>query len=183
METPALSYDELSDLLLDALRSVVDERSATYVAGPLATGRRYYDELLAGIPNVEDVRRSNERSMRRVVSELRGRLGWPVIDPGVLRVNHWSPSEHGTLFLRVVADLCRDVVFVEGWEFSSGATKEFVFAQEQGIPCLDSSENIITLEQGRLLLQDAMTVVGQSGGPVEVFERRLAALGQISPPV
>lgn len=183
METPALSYQELSDLLLDTLRSVVDERSATYVAGPLATGRLYYDELLAGTLTAEDVRQSNDLTMRTMVRKLRARLRRPIIDSGVLHVQHWSPGEHGNFFLRVVAELCRDVIFMDGWEFSSGATKEFVFAQEQGIPCLDNSENVITLEHGRQLIEDAMKVVRQSGGPLEVFARRLAALGAITPDV
>lgn len=181
METAVLSYEDLSGLLLDALRSVVDERSATYVAGPLATGRLYYDEFLAGTLSAEDVRQSNELTMRTAVRALRSRVGHPVIDSGVLRVPHWSPSEHGDFYLRVVAELCRDVVFMDGWEFSSGATKEFVFAQEQRIPCLDSSENAITLEQGRQLIDEAMKAVQRSGRPVDVFQRRLVALGGPAP--
>jgi hypothetical protein len=179
METP-LSYGALSDLLLDALRSVVDGKSATYVAGPLATGRLYYDELVAGTLSAENVRRSNESAMREFVRTLRARAARPVIDSGVLRVSHWSPGEHGAFFLRVVAELCRDAVFMDGWEFSSGATKEFVFAQEQGIRCLDSAEKAISREQGHQFIQAAMQTVRQAGGDPHVFERRLAALATLS---
>lgn len=119
--------------------------------------------------------------MRAFVRTLRASAGRPVVDSGVLRVRHWTPGEHGDFFLRVVAELCREVVFMEGWEFSSGATKEFVFAQEQGIPCLDGSENLISLEQGRQLIAAGMDVVRQAGGSLDVFTRRLTALGTLPP--
>lgn len=171
-----MDYRELSDLLMKAFASVVDKKTATYVAGPLATGRRYYDELAAGTLQAEAVRESNELAMRSFVRQLRGRGDRIIIDSGVLRVSIWTPSEHGDFFLRLIADYCREIVFLDGWEFSSGATKEFVYAFERGIRCLDSSEHEISLEQGKRLVEMAIAKVREVGGPTDVFERRLAAI-------
>jgi hypothetical protein len=114
--------------------------------------------------------------MRSFVRTLRERAARPVIDSGVLRVAHWSGSEHGEFFMRVISELCREVVFLNGWEFSSGATKEFIFSLERGIRCLDASGIELTLVRGERLITRAMTVVRGAGGPLDVFERRLQAL-------
>jgi hypothetical protein len=114
------------------------------------------------------------------VHARRKRGGQPVIDSGVLRVPHWSAREHGDFFLRVIAELCCDVILLDGWEYSSGATKEFIFAQQHGVPCFDASNIELTLERGRLLIEQAMEVVRESGGPFDVFERRLQSISGLS---
>ncbi len=174
-----MAYEDLAELLLKAMHSVTSERSATYVAGPLATGRRYYEALAAGqTVDAEALRSQNGAEIRRMVDQLRSRTVI-TIDPGLLRVSTWSGSEHGDFFLRVIESLCARVAFVDGWHFSSGATKEFVFAQELGIPCVDGDLAPLNVRRGLELVELAIAEVAALGCPIDVLERRRVALQRL----
>lgn len=173
------SSPPLADLLMDAMRSMTGAASAIYVAGPLATGRRFYERSSAAGAAEEEVRRLNEGDLRNTVDSLRRRGVAPVIDSGILRVPTWSAAEHGDFFLRVIGELCSLVVFVDGWEYSSGATKEFLYAQAKGIPCRDSHDNLLTPMRARSLIEAASISVSGGGEPIDVFRRRLQTLDKL----
>jgi hypothetical protein len=56
----------------------------------------------------------------------------------------WAGSDYGRFFLRVLEELCFEVRFVSGWEYSMGATKEFLRSQELGIPCFNENGETLT---------------------------------------
>ena len=169
---------DLQSLLIKAFLSVAPERSAVYVAGPLATGKRYYDALAAG--ESDDVRDANEAEMRDFIAALRETDTRSVIDPSLVRVAVWSPGDHGNFFLRLIETCCIEVVFMDGWEYSSGSAKEFVFASARGIQRSDRLGSAISIEQGLSLLHTACEDLKLRGLPTASIEKRLRELGSVA---
>jgi hypothetical protein len=109
--------------LLDAIGSVVPRRGGAYVAGPLATGRKYYELLASGQESAaSDVREHNESKMKAYVVSLRERLSYPVIDPGLLKVEEWTSREIGEFYIEVIDLFAKEMWFMDGWQYSRGAT-------------------------------------------------------------
>src|SRR5258707_472701 len=120
------STSTTSEKFLMLLDSVLAKRSAIYVAGPLDTGRIYYEALARGYGN-EDVRLRNQEALTSFAIRLRMRFNpVPVIDPGPLRVSEWSAHEIGQFFLETIKRYAKEAWFIDGWEYSSGATKEYL---------------------------------------------------------
>src|SRR5437899_870611 len=110
--------ENIQELLLQAMLSVVPPRSCRYAAGPLTTSKAYYQQLASGGVDVEAMRRHNQMRLSAFVSELRAKSPIPVVDPGLLRIDQWEGRHYGSFFLRVLQELCFEVWFLEGWEFS-----------------------------------------------------------------
>lgn len=151
--------------------SIVEPHSAAYVAGPLDTGRQYFENLVAG--RNATVRELNQSAMREFARNLRSQLPYPVIDPGPLRVAGWTGREYAIFFLDVIAEYVRELRLMDGWEFSRGATKEFQFAIGNSIPCLDATGRRLAVEEGSRLISDAATAVDTLGLDGSVLRRHL----------
>lgn len=121
---------------LDALGSVLTPRSAALACGPLEHGLAFYEARARGAAG-DDVRPRNEAGLSAFAEGLRGRLSRPVIDPGLLRVDGWNPDAYDAFFLEVIRRFVGQAWFVDGWEYSDGATKEFILCTELGLERLD----------------------------------------------
>lgn len=142
--------------LLEAIGSVVPPHEAAYVAGPLATGQRYYELLASGDSEAASrVRQENEVAMGRFVSTLRTKLSYPVIDSGVMKIENWAAREIGELYLKIISSFAKEIWFMDGWEYSRGATKEFQFGVANGVSTLNSSGKTLSAEQGCRLIKAA----------------------------
>jgi len=159
--------------------SVTRPSSCRYVAGPLTTSKEYYESLAVKILEEDAVRRRNQEYISRVVATLRDQSPIPVVDPGLLRVPNWNHAAYGRFFLRVLEELCFEAWFVDGWEFSTGATKEFVFAVQRNVTCLDERGHPLTIGRGTELIYQAATFVQQLGLSDNVLTRRLAMLKNV----
>lgn len=172
-----MQFDELSLGLLTLLNSVIPPNSCAYVAGPLESGREFYEHSAKGI-SCAQLRPENTRRFNLFVKELRARLVYPVFDPSIFIVKGWTAAEHGEFFLRVVSSLAKEVWFLEGWEFSSGATKEFVLCCQLGISCRDATGNAISCERGAILIQQAADHVESLGLDASKLLSRISLLSQ-----
>lgn len=171
----------LDALLFSMLASVAPEHGCAYVAGPLATGRNYYILLAEGKRDLADRSRSdNEPSMRRFVSNLRTQLPYPVIDPGVLRVGHWNGKEMGDFFLRVIDQFAKEVWFMDGWEFSRGATKEASFCLANGIRCLDQDGKEMDFNRAISRIEETVRFLRNLGLDTDIFAGRVRAIQAVA---
>ena len=157
-----MEYEQLSSALLALLDSVLLPRSCAYAAGPLDSGRGYYEKVAAGLPNPR-VRTENERRLKSFVQILRTRLPYPVFDPGILRVEGWTDAQYGAFFIQILERIVKEAWFLDGWEFSHGATKEFMFCVKLGIPCFTEGGQIIDVELGRSMIRKASDYVDALG--------------------
>jgi hypothetical protein len=155
-------YD-IERICFNALDSVLEPRSSAYVAGPLDTGRLFYETIATDRRPDHKVRQVNQESLTDFARKLRQRLPYPVIDPGVLIIEGGSGQQYGSFFLRVVERYVKEAWFIDGWEYSSGATKEFVYCLERAIPCLDSKGIRLTKPCGCELIMQAVTYIESLG--------------------
>jgi hypothetical protein len=172
-----MDKEAVTRLLMEAVESVVSARGGAYVAGPLASGRRYYELLSAGQGEAASkVRQANAEEMRKFVASLRIQLPYPVIDPGIIKIEGWTSQEIGNLYLQIIEYFVKEIWFMDGWQYSRGATKEFQFAISRGISCLNSLGAVISADDGCRKISEVITYLGDLGIQADRFADRLAAI-------
>lgn len=144
-------------LLLDVLGCVVSDREATYVSGPITTGRRYVEWRRAGGASLQagseryrqehlrNVISPNRGALQSVVRRLRAERDGIIIDPTALEdVPGWEQDNYNSFWIGVIHRYVHTIVFVDGWEYSVGCVHEFVAALESGSALL--TENLEPLD-------------------------------------
>ena len=122
--------DDRSSLLLSALSSVIEHRTAIYVAGPITNGPRYATwKQTSGAVTDETAHRlhvvgPNVADGERAVRELRKRAKGPVISPFSLLVKGWTQGDYRHFWSTVIESLVFKVVLIDGWAWSGGASYE-----------------------------------------------------------
>ncbi len=115
------------------LGSVLQPRSATYVSSPITSGRRLlhwhispqrteqrFEEMVLR-PNLEDA--------VTAITRIRASVRQPVIDPTALpSLVGWSQDDYRYLWRLVIESFANEVVFLDGWAYSSGCAYEFLIA-------------------------------------------------------
>lgn len=147
--------ESTEETLLAAMQSVAAPHSCCYLAGPLTSS----EAKLMGRAQLSwaEIESRNRARMQEIAAILRRRLTYPVIDSSVLQVPGWAGPDYGRFFLHVMEELCFEIRFIDGWEYSMGATKEFIRAQELRMPCFNQNGAQLTVEAGIKLIE---TVVG-----------------------
>jgi hypothetical protein len=169
--------DTLQRYLLEAVASVVPLRGGAYVAGPLAAGRRYFELLASGQETAaSSIRQRNEEEMKIFVAALRSRLPYPVIDPGLIKIDDWTAREIGDFYLKIIELFVGEIWLMDGWEYSRGATKEFQFALAHGVRCLDSHGTPISADDGHKMISEVVAHLNKLGIDPSRFIERLAAI-------
>lgn len=167
----------LRGYLLDALASVVSKRGAAYVAGPLATGKEYYALIASGRgEDARRIRQVNDEALRNFVFMLRNKLSHPVIDPSILIVSEWTSKEIGDFFIDVIGLYAKEMWLMDGWEYSRGATKEFVYCIKNGVACFDACGNAVNGEHGLSLIDSACSYLDALGIDSSPFAGRASDL-------
>lgn len=173
----ALEADDVKGLLLAAFESAIGSVKCAYAAGPLSTSRDFYEALAAGREiDVEELRRSNRSRLTAFAERLRATLSAPVIDPGLIKVVSWDAREHGEFYLEVIERFCGEMWFIDGWEFSRGATKELVFGMAHRIRCVTADGSTITWEQAGDHLAAAESYLESLGVSTDILQRRIGEL-------
>jgi hypothetical protein len=155
---PDNSHPAPAEALLQILDSVLEKKSCAYVAGPLGSGRAFYEEAASG-GHGHSVRAENQNRLSDVAMSLRKSLNCPVFDSGLLKISDWSGHDYGMFFLEIIRRYARECWFANGWEYSTGATKEFVYCCMIRTPCFAESGSLLTVSDGVRLISDAADFV------------------------
>ena len=171
------TYTRVAQPCLQVLASVLEPRAAIYVAGPLETGREFYERRA---PSASSVRRRNQERMSAFVATLRRQTAAPVIDPGLLRVPNWPSAFYGRFFLAVIDEFAREAWFLDGWEYSRGATSEFVHCASRQIPCRDERGGPLECSHAYALIKRSARCIASLGHDASRFEARLESLDALT---
>jgi hypothetical protein len=166
----------MREVLFQVIDSILPIRSAVYAAGPLESGRLIYETQPRFAEDVLSIRSENQARLSMFVEQLRRELPYPVIDPGLLRIEGWEGRDYGEFFIEVIHRYVREAWFLDDWEFSSGASKEFIVCQTVGIPCYNHIGELIDRTEGQRLITKAAEFVEQLGGDSSKLRSRIAAL-------
>jgi hypothetical protein len=141
-------------LLLSVFATVLHGRDATYVSAPITTGRSVLMQLRktkrrdAEI-NLAETYHANKRRLTRLVRRLR-RETCVVINPGDLcDVPGWTQSDYRVLWSQVIERFAKIVVFLNGWQYSNGASFEYLVATRAG--CVTRTQGGAALHRSRAL--------------------------------
>lgn len=171
--------------LVRAMACIVDGKCATYVSGPITTGRRYIDWYLSYGRKLEFggdeynaslkryVSGPNESDIAEIAKEVRKYKG-PVIEPATLYVAGWGQQEYLTFWVQVIEKFASEMVVVRGWQYSLGCAAEFRHAVNTGIAVKDCDGFFIDLNTGFALISEAADEIARRGEGV-VFLRELSA--------
>jgi hypothetical protein len=143
---------------LDALASVLVPHGAAFASGPLEHGLLFYEARACGTP-AETVRQRNQTRLTQFARSVRSRIALPVIDPGLLHVGGWDPAAYDDFFLEVIRRFVCQAWFVDAWEYSHGATKEYVLCTQLGLEVLDERGATLTPRTAVALLSAAIELV------------------------
>jgi hypothetical protein len=187
---PVADHFEEVSLLLEALASVVEGRTALYVSSPLTTGPRAFEWHLRNRGGTvgdsstsradafsQDVIEPNRREAAVFARNLRETSRCIVIDPTAMKdLPGWSQSDYHAYWRYVIQRYVETVVLRNGWMYSSGCAYEFLVAWSSGVRLLDEDLAPLTLDQGRSLISDAAEESRARGTRSEFLEKVLHAL-------
>lgn len=188
LECPARQRE--LDLFAGVLGSVVEDRDAVYLSGPLTTGPRFLrwytsrgrilepDPSRYELAHRAEVLEPNIHAIRDLAHRLRREKGWQVIEPTAFEVPHWSQEDYRYFWGQVIERYACRVVFMEGWESSKGACYEFLVAAERAIETLSQEGAPLTLPEARAKIQAAVREMQRlgvqpafNGGILEALDR------------
>lgn len=161
-------------------------QTTTYLSTPITTGRRLYDYIKdQGLNTPEQLRqeerlslvvRPNIRRAREVRDLIERSLGGYVIDPTEIEFDAWTQSDYRVLWAEVIARIALRVVFVDGWQYSSGCAYECLSAARNHRQLLSEQLRPITLERAVELLREATTDIRAQCGDATFHEHVLKDL-------
>lgn len=180
-------------LLLEALDTVLrGDREATYVSTPITTGERFvrwrcslskpvseHDPLYqAGLAKVIE---ANVEHARPIVDRIARSRPGHVIDPTRLgSVNGWTQYDFHTFWTEVISRYAATVIFVDGWQFSTGCVLEFAAAVRAGRRILDERLKPLPPDDGLALVRAASKEMSGSGLSTSSIDEALDALRSIA---
>lgn len=176
-----------------ALRTIdlcVPDGIGAYLAGPISTGRRYYEELVAtgtrslaelvrrvGIERyLKSVRWPNVTEGEELAQKIRD-SGVPfLINTGPLFLSGWSSADYMNFCLRLLRRKVRCVYFHPEWAFSEGAVQEYLYCLEAGIEMRSHDDDELTEREALSALERTVSYLDQFELPSQNFRKCLDLL-------
>jgi hypothetical protein len=160
---------DLPRVVFEVLDGIIPDREAVYVSVPITTGKRFLDwrrgrgaALAPSDQQYRDEHRvhvvePNREQVAPVVQRIRERLGRIVIDPTALGdVSGWAQSDYHRFWTGVIERYVHTVVFLNGWEYSSGCPHEFLAAIRVGAELLREDLAPLRLDEGERQIREAI---------------------------
>jgi len=156
-----------SEIALGALSAVISARTAVYVSSPITTGKRFAEwaqsryNMGSSTESYRDEHRRevisyNLAAARPVVDKLRREAGATVIDPTAFEdIQGWTQDDYRAFWARVIERYAYRVVFMSGWEYSSGCAFEFLVAVRTQAETLSESLKALTVAEGLSMIRQA----------------------------
>lgn len=177
------------DKLLGVFATIIVGRTATYVSSPLTTGERLSDWLLQSSRSLakgddydrqlrELVIEPNRQAAADFVARLRQESNTVVIAPTALPdMTDWSQEDYQSFWGQVIARYAAKVIFMNGWNYSSGCAYEFLISHKSGAHALDQDIRPLSLAKGQEMIRKAIKKFQVLGLGVDHLEKTYDALG------
>jgi hypothetical protein len=160
-----VSADQLSDLLLAALPRCLDAALATiYLSVPITSGSAYLRQRSRETVASGGEERARAAALRSnllrasiAVERLRNAEAANVIDPSKLPdIPGWTQAGYHSFWSRVMAVFPQKIVFLDGWHYSVGCTREFADSIRFGLPAFTESLAELDADTGVGLVRSAL---------------------------
>lgn len=163
------------DIPSELLKDVFSNNRIVYASLPITTGWRYF----AWLQNTEnsadkeahyqDVILPNIEAGRVAIAKLRRRLRCTVIDPTQLEniKLDWPQERYYQFWDVIIKEVAREIVFLDGWEFSTGCCHELLSALEAKKAIYNQAHELLSVDQAKKLIDRSQAVYREAGIPNE----------------
>lgn len=164
----AAQIEEPGSILLSFAKCFdASSRDFVYVSTPITTGHRYLQwrsrHRQEALDNETDqahrreVMEKNLQAAVHIVRRVRASMDCTVVDPSQLDdVPGWQQNDYHRFWAELIRRYVKIVVFVDGWQYSTGCAIEFLAACESGVTVLDQNLRQLEIEHAGELLQNAV---------------------------
>lgn len=176
------------DNIIDIFNCMIDGKTATYISTPITTGLRFlawYKEtgctLDPGSTEYKDehyraVIAPNTEEVKRKINTLRAQRSSIMINPTAFNWSEWTQDDYRHFWGKVIENYAESVLFLDGWQFSSGCAFEFLTAVRAGTETLKEDGSQLDRETGFQLIKDAIVEYNENAIPSTYLERVLDEL-------
>lgn len=163
--------------------TILRGRCAYYISVPITSGTRFHrwykDE---GSKIVHDRKRYAQEHYGNVIQhnlkwfikrieEIRKSVNNNiVIDPTVFEFRSWDQKQYRLFWAKVIEKYVHTIIFMDGWQFSSGCANEFLVGAISGISLLDENRQPIMVKAGLELMHEAIGGIHKYELPEEELE-------------
>lgn len=131
------------DIVLSAYRSML--HPVAYVSMAITSGKLCYDVLDSrGVKSLDELKEVDPDAIYRdiiqpnishgisLAERIAKKTELPVIAPAVFEAkkHRWGQKEYMFMWYRVIEEKVQEIYMMDGWEYSDGASQEFVRAME-----------------------------------------------------
>jgi len=150
-------------------------KSCVYVSTPITTGPLTLENSSGVAAN--DLIAKNVSHARDIVARTALKVDAIVIDPTQFDdVEGWEQPDYHNFWLEIIDVYVAQIVFCDGWEFSTGCCIEFLRAHELQLPRLDERLRPLLDVDSLDLLTTAIARMGAVGLTTTAQRRALHAL-------
>jgi hypothetical protein len=145
------------ELIFQAWRCALGDARVIYCSGPITTGKRLIETIMAdeGGQSRERVIAENSKALLNAAAELRANVGSIVIEPASLHVGGWSQDDYLHFWTELIERHAKEVRFLPDWAFSNGCAHEFERALIHNISTRTLDGSLITPAVGIAALREA----------------------------
>jgi hypothetical protein len=105
-----------------------------------------------------------------------------VIDPSsLIDISGWGQKDYHAFWVGVIDQYAERILFLDGWQYSDGATTEFIAAIRLGLPTFTEHLSPLTVDDGKDLLRVAIEEYESVGLDPKLLRRSLNAADQVVP--
>jgi hypothetical protein len=165
----------LHELLIGAWDSAFGENKVTYVSGPITTGIRLFQRILASDTDLKTLKAecftANSEELKSTVTSLRKKHPNEVfLDPATLNVVGWGQAEYMELWEGFIERHARRVIFLPDWEYSKGCALEYARAVDENVERESASGQTIGVEEARSRIETALAEISSSAAAVPLSD-------------
>ena len=157
--------------IIELFNCIVDEKNATYVSAPITTGQRFLawfkekgrtldpESTQYKNEHFQEVIQPNKEEVKTKIAGLRRNLADSnpfLIDPTVFNWPEWNQDDYRYFWGRVIERYIKRVVFMDGWQYSSGCTFEFFAAVRSHTQTLTEQQTPLDPDAGLQLIKKAI---------------------------
>jgi len=179
------TFGQEVEVALSALDCLLNGEKAIYVSSDLTTGKRFFRLLREyGARDSSDLKLKlgeeryrlllwdpNTAAANDFARRIREQFGGNklVITPAPFVAPSWSQAEYLVFWETCIRTRVEAVFFNDSWQYSNGCTYEFAVAQSECVRTFDSDGMPLHLEEGIMLIAEAVRDLEAEGiQPIEL---------------
>ncbi len=178
---------QLEAVALSTIRAVIGDVRHQYLSGPITGGRRFLDwhESTGRKVPEDDYRNAKDQAVvKKNIEDVqlaakRERDSYRnTIEPGSFEAEfkHWGQDDFLRFWEKVIRDHSSQVIFMDGWEFSSGCAVEFLCARNHNRPTFDIRGGQLTDVAALALLDHALAEISARHDASDPRDKEIAKL-------